>query len=120
METRLHHRSTIDVLHDHLACRANGDLDADLERNYASDVLLISYEGVSYGHEGVRKLAGILKNYANPDDYSYDQVIAEREVGYLRWSAEGEDLEVHDGTDSFVVRDGKIVAQTIWYAIKNA
>lgn len=39
-------------------------------------------------------------------------------VGMLQWSARSEDTEIHDGADSYLVRDGLIVAQTIHYSVR--
>ena len=109
-------RSTREVLEDHLRKRGEDDLERDIETNYAPDVVLLSYEGVHRGHDGVRKLAEILASYVGPSDYEYDAFIAMDEYGLLRWSANGAETTVHDGVDSFVVREGLIQAQTIHYS----
>ena len=109
-------RATHEVIDDHLQRRREGDLDRDLADNYAEDVVLLSYEGVHHGHEGVRKLASILDSYVNAADYNYDDVVVQAEYALLRWSATGDDTVVHDGVDSFVVRNNRIVAQTIHYS----
>ena len=44
-------------------------------------------------------------------------MLTANEFGLLRWHADAPDAVVHDGTDSFIVRDGLIVAQTIAYAV---
>jgi hypothetical protein len=64
----------------------------------------------------VRKLASILDSYVSAADYSYDDVVVADDYALLRWSAEGHEVIVHDGVDSFVVRDGRIVVQTIHYS----
>ncbi len=109
-------RGTREVIDHHLRCRREGDLERDLADNYAPDVVLLSYEGVQHGHEGVRKLAGILDSYISAADYRYDDVIVEDDYALLRWSADGDDVVVHDGVDSFVIRDDRIVVQTIHYS----
>ncbi len=109
-------RSTREVLQSHLDLREQGDLEADLAANYAEDVVLLSWgEGVNHGHDGVRALATVLRAYVDAGSYRYHQLLTEGEYGMLRWSASSADLELHDGTDAFVVRDGRIVAQTIAY-----
>ncbi|MFC5998834.1 nuclear transport factor 2 family protein [Quadrisphaera sp. GCM10027208] len=111
-------RSTDEVIRSHLAHRAAGDLEGDLAENYHDDVVLLSWgEGVTRGKDGVRRLASILKTYVSAGQYRYDDVIAADEFAMLRWHGEAPDLQVHDGTDSFVVRGGLIVAQTIAYAV---
>lgn len=81
-------------------------------------MLLSTGEGVTHGHDGVRRLAGILNSYLPEGEYDYHQVLVEGDVGMLDWTGTGEDLCVHDGADSYVVRDGLIVAQTIHYSAR--
>jgi hypothetical protein len=38
--------------------------------------------------------------------------IVEDDIAYIVWSAESKKLKIPFGTDTFVMRDGKIVAQT--------
>ena len=45
-------------------------------------------------------------------------MVAHGEVGYLEWTADGPTARVRDGADSFVIRDGRIVAQTIHYTVE--
>lgn len=111
-------RTTEDVLRDHLHCRRNGDIEGDLARNYDRDVVLLSAEGVNRGHDGVRLLARILQTYVPAGAYDYRQLLCEGEIGMLQWTAHGGDVEIHDGADSYVVRDGRIVAQTIHYSVR--
>jgi hypothetical protein len=47
-------------------------------------------------------------------------VLVDGNVAFLEWTAEGEGAGVRDGVDTFVVRDGKIVAQTIHYTVEPA
>ncbi|WP_179951016.1 nuclear transport factor 2 family protein [Xylanimonas oleitrophica] len=111
-------RSTREVLEAHLVCRRAGDLERDLAENYAPDVALISWgEGVNHGLDGVRRLADVLRTYVDHASYRYHDLVTTGEYGMLRWSATAPEARIHDGTDSFVVRDGRIVAQTIAYAV---
>jgi SnoaL-like domain len=112
-------RSTREVIENHLSCRRTGDIDGDLARNYDPDIVLLSAEGVHRGYDGVRYLAGILRSYVPEGRYEYRQVLAEGDVAMLQWTARGEDFDVHDGADSYVVRDGRIVSQTIHYSTKR-
>ncbi|WP_188197790.1 nuclear transport factor 2 family protein [Nonomuraea sp. SYSU D8015] len=111
-----HGRRTSEVIRDHLQLRRRGDLEEDLRRNYHPDVVLLSAEGVHHGHEGVRKLAAILRSYVPAAGYRYRQVLDEGPYAMLRWSARGQGTTVHDGADSYVVASGLIVAQTIHYS----
>ena len=109
-------RTTQEVLESHLAMRKAGDLEGDLAENYAEDVVLLSWgEGVNHGAAGVRKLASILRTYVDSGAYQYHQVLTDGNYGMLRWSAAGSNTDIRDGTDSFAVENGRIVAQTIAY-----
>jgi hypothetical protein len=111
-------RNTEEVIKDHLERRRRGDLEGDLETNYSDDVILISHEGVKRGHDGVRELAEILSQYVDSDEYEIQQLTTEGSIGYIRWEGTVKsDSRPHDGTDSFVVVDGQIVAQTIHYGL---
>ena len=113
-------RTTRDVLESHLALRQAGDLEADLRVNYADDVVMLSWgEGVNHGHDGVRRLATVLRTYVEHGSFTYHRLITDQEYGLLRWSANVPGMVIHDGTDSFVVRSGRIVAQTIAYTAER-
>jgi hypothetical protein len=81
-------------------------------------VTLLSAEGVHHGADGVRALAGVLRRYLPEGDYRYQHILAQGEVAMLVWSGRcaDTDTDVHDGVDSYVVRNGRIVAQTIHYS----
>jgi uncharacterized membrane protein YcaP (DUF421 family) len=106
-------RSTRQVLEFHVECRKRGDLDVDLRENYAPDVVVLSAEGAHRGHEGVRMIAGRLASYAPAHSYDHRELFVEGEVGFLRWSAYPGGVTAHDGAESYLVRGGRIVAQTI-------
>lgn len=110
-------RSTKEVVEDHLRRRLVGDLEGDLARNYSEDVAVLSAVGIHRGHDGVRHLADILHTYLPDRGYQYRQVLCSGEVGMLQWTAEGPNIDVDDGADSYLVRDGRIVAQTIHYSV---
>lgn len=111
-------RPTEEVLSAHLNCRRTGDLEGDLARNYHPDVVLLSAEGVNRGHDGVRRLASVLHSYVPSGTYDYGQVLCEGRIGMLQWKARSGNVEIHDGAGSYVVRDGRIVAQTIHYSVR--
>lgn len=111
-------RSTCDVLEDHLRQRRAGRLDADIERNYAADVVTLSAEGVHHGHSAIRSLAAILRGYLPDGAYSYRSLLIHGEVGMLQWSGRcsADSAKIHDGVDTYVVQNGRIAVQTIHYS----
>ena len=108
-------RSTADVFDDHLRRRAQGELKADLERNYADDVVLFCRHGIFHGRDEIRRSAHRLGMQIPDARFTYDSRLVEGEIAYLEWSAESPNAQVHDGADSFVIRDGLIRVQTIHY-----
>jgi hypothetical protein len=109
-------RTTREVLDHHLRCRANGDLDGDVRANYHPDVILLYPEGELHGHAGVRKLADELSRY-QPHGFRCLRLLTADEMAVLEWCGIGgrtDTLEL-EGMESFIVRDGLIVAQTVNY-----
>lgn len=105
------------VLDDHLARRMEGDLEGDLRANYATDVVCLSLTGVRHGWDGVRAQAAELRELLPDATYRYRKLLTEGEFGMLVWDGDGDGTKVRDGVDSFVVRDGRIVAQAVHYHV---
>lgn len=107
-------RSTREVIDDHLARRQEGDVDGDIARNYAEDVVLLSAEGISHGHGGIRSCNKVLREHIPEANYDYLNVVVHRDIGFLQWQATGRE-RVFYGSDTFIVDHGKIVVQTIHF-----
>ena len=112
-------RSTEEVFKRHLELRKYGDLETDIAENYSRDVVILCCTGVRRGHDGVRDSAAELEHYLPNAEFEYNVQHSESEFAFLAWTGKSETGEVHDGADSFVIRDGKIVAQTIHYNVKS-
>ena len=110
-------RTTDEVLRDHLQLRLNGDIDTDVVRNYALDVVLVTAERCYYGHRGILESAALLNDRIAGAAFEYVTVRVERELGFLEWKAEGQDVIVTDGRDTFLIRGGEILVQTVHYTI---
>lgn len=108
-------RSTTEVIHDHLSRRLVGDLEGDIEANFAEDVLILSGFGTYRGHGGVRESAKLLAEAVAGGEFEYNRTLVEGEFGFLEWSGADDETVVRNGADSFVVRDGLIVFQSIHY-----
>jgi hypothetical protein len=109
-------RTTRDVLTDHLRRRATSDVDGDVTTNYHPDVVILHPDGESRGHDGVRALAGRLGRYNGTVECH--RLLTSDQVGILEWSGLGgwSRTMPMEGSESFVVRDGLIVAQTVHYS----
>ena len=108
-------RSAQEVLDDHLYQRKTGTVEGDLDRNFAEDVVVMSGDGIFHGHDGVRSTASILHDALHGASFEYHTTLVEGELAFLQWSARSDDATVNDGADSFIIRDGKIVGQTIHF-----
>lgn len=110
-------RTAGEVVDDHLRCRGAGDLEADLRRNYSRDVVVLSAEGVHLGHDGVRRTDEKLHRYLPDLDFDIVRRHVHEPYVLLEWSGRSGDRKAHDGADTFVIRDGLIIAQTIHFSI---
>lgn len=110
-------RTTREVIDDHVRRRTVGDLDGDIRANYHPDVILLHPAGELRGHDGVRRLAHDLSRYPTSGSFRCLRLLTAEEVGVLEWDGLGGRTEtlMLEGMESFIVRDGLIVAQTINY-----
>jgi len=114
-------RSAKDVLQDHLDRRKAHDLEGDLTCNYDENLIVMSKDGVFHGKDGIRHTAAILRRNLPNAKFSYDIVRVEGEIALLSWSAEASNGNiVCEGADTFLIKDGRIVAQTIHYGIRTS
>ena len=113
-------RTTEDVFGDHLQKRQDGDLEADIQNNYAADVVMLTHRGVFRGHDGVRNCAAELAESLGGDDYRYDKQLVDGDFAFLVWRGFNDDKYVCDGADSYVVRGGKIIMQSIHYTVRES
>src|SRR3954447_21212423 len=101
-------RSTSEVFEDHLRRRTAGDLDGDLEHNYAADVVMLCEHGAFRGHDALRKSAEQLAAQLPEGKFEYVAKSVEGEYALVVWRATSSSNRVEHGADSFVVRDGRI------------
>lgn len=112
-------RSTAEVLDDHLRESQVGSVEADLARNYAVDLIVLTGRGVFRGHDGLRQLAQLLREELPNASFEYRTRLVEGELGFLEWTARAEGSVVDDGADSYLIREGRIVGQTIHYTVRS-
>jgi hypothetical protein len=103
----------VDIALDHV-------LDEDLRRNVSEDIVVLINRGTFRGHEGVRQLAQMLSDeLPEHQAFQYTYVAVDKHVGLLEWAYEDSTVRVRDGVDSYVIEEGKIVAQTIHYTLEQ-
>jgi ketosteroid isomerase-like protein len=110
-------RSPEEVLHDHLRLRAAKDFETDLATNYADDVVVIDRYEVRHGTDGVRDAVDKLRKVLPGAHYEYVTTHLAGDIGYLEWRAQADGASVEYGADTFLIRDGLIRAQTLYYRV---
>jgi ketosteroid isomerase-like protein len=91
-----------------------GDVDA-IMADYAADAILVTAQGTRKGHAEIR--GGFMRLFAEifpPKSSStkLEKQVVEGELAYIIWSGSSPKFNIPFATDTFVVRDGKIVMQT--------
>ena len=105
--------STQDVLEHHLKSFGEGDIKGILS-DYAPGAVLFTPEGPLRGIDAIRPLfQAMLAEFGKPGAvFSMKQQFIEGDYAYILWTAETADNVYEMATDTFVVRDGKIVVQS--------
>ena len=105
--------STKDVIDHHLTAFGKHDLEGVLS-DYAPGAVFFTVDGPLKGVEAIRPLfRAMIAEFGKPGaTFSMRQQFVEGDYGYILWTAETADNVYELGTDTFVVRDGKIVAQS--------
>lgn len=112
-----HLRTPEEVLADHRAALAAGDLDA-VDCNYSADATVISDGGIDFGHEQIKSS---LRFFLEIFDGTQPMVIQEISISALNarthvvrllFTVDTPCIVVPDGVDTYVIRNGQIYAQT--------
>jgi hypothetical protein len=105
--------STKSVIDNHLKCFGQGDLQGILS-DYAPGAILFTPAGPLRGADAIRPLfQSMIAEFGKPGAaFNLKQQFIEAGCGYILWTAETADNVYELGTDTFVVRNGKIVAQS--------
>ena len=105
--------STKDILDNHLSSFFKRDIDGVLS-DYAPNAVMFTQNGTLKGVEGIRPLFQALfaEFGKGHPTFNMQLQIIEGDYGYIVWAAETDDHVYEMATDTFVVRDGKIVAQS--------
>lgn len=106
--------STSEVLDRHLKSFAEGDVDGILA-DYSSDAVLFIPSGPLIGPEAIKPLfQTLVAEFAKPrSSFKMQQRHIAGEHAYILWNAETAENSYEFATDTFVVRNGKIVAQSL-------
>jgi ketosteroid isomerase-like protein len=102
------------ILLRHWQAFGAGDVEA-IMADYAEDAVLITGDGVLKGSAQIRSLfAQIFADMFPPASTSLNltRQVVEGEIAYILWSGSSAYYDAPFCTDTFVMRDGKIVTQT--------
>jgi len=102
------------ILDHQIAAFSAGSADEVL-KDFADGAVLITPDEVSKGREAIHAAySAMFAGLFQPGTYRFtlDAAQVEGDIAYIAWRASCATVEVPMGTDTFVVRDGKIVAQT--------
>jgi hypothetical protein len=103
--------TTHDVLTHHLSCF--GDIDGTMA-DYGAESRFFTPAGVLRGCEPIRRFfARLFEEFAKPGmSFEMLEEQVDGDTAYIVWKAETADNRFELCTDTFVVRNGKIVTQT--------
>jgi len=105
--------STKDVLDHHLKSFSEGDLKGILS-DYAPDAVMFTPDGPLRGPDEMRPLfRALIAEFGKPGAaFTLKRQSIDGDYAYILWTAETADNVYEVATDTFVVRDGKIAAQS--------
>lgn len=105
--------STSDVLDRHIKSFGEYDVDGVLA-DYSSDAVFFAPAGLLRGPEAIRPLfEALISEFAKPgSSFTMQYQCVDGECAYILWTAETAENSYEFATDTFVVRNGKIVAQS--------
>ena len=105
--------SAKEVVEQHLKYFREGDLKGILA-DYAPGAVFFTPDGALRGVDEIRPLfQAMIAEFQKPGTaFNMKHQFVEGDYAYILWTAETADNVYELGTDTFVVRDGKIVAQS--------
>ena len=105
--------TTRETLDHHLKCLLEGDLEG-LMADYAPGAVLFTPNGPLNGIGEIKPLfEAAVTEFAKPGvTFDMKQLSVDGDHAYILWTAETAKNVYEVGTDTFVIRDGKIVVQS--------
>lgn len=112
--------STQSVLDHHLAAFSAGDVDETM-KDYDDSSVFISGNGIARGRDEIAAVfTRLYGGLFAPGTYEFtmDMSHVEGDVAYIAWHMSGANADIALGTDTFVIRDGVIVTQTVAVSVQ--
>ncbi len=105
--------TTEDVLNHHLEAFGAQDMDETLS-DYADDAVVVTPEETYRGLDEIERLfEGFFAEFTEESTFTLDEQVVEDDYALIVWRADTPENEYEFATDTFVVSDGEIVAQTV-------
>ncbi len=107
--------TTQDVVDHHLAAFRAGDVDATMQ-DYVEESVMVTPDGEVRGLDALRDtFTAFFATEFKPGSYDFtlDRVKVEGDIAYIVWHASSPTTRYPIGSDTFLIREGKIVVQTI-------
>lgn len=106
--------SASDIFTHHLEAFGAGDIN-DILTDYTEASVMMYGDRVWHGLAGARAFFEMWMDGLLPPGCRFDLIDqqASDDMVYITWTAESDDYVFDYGTDTFVMRDGKILRQTV-------
>jgi ketosteroid isomerase-like protein len=110
--------TTAQVLEKHLELVGNRDLPAVMEF-YAPDAFMITPDAILQGPDQIRTFfVAQMAEFALPGlDFELKEKKVNGNIAYIVWTADTAENTYHYASDTFVIENGRIVAQTIAFSV---
>ena len=96
----------------HVEAFAKGDLDVLLS-DYCEDAVLITPDSILRGRGEIETFfEEFLADFPPSSTFEMSQCTVERTTAYIVWSGRSEDRDIPFATETFMIRDGRILTQT--------
>lgn len=105
--------TTKSVLDHHWDAFVKNDLERVME-DYSEESILITPDATYSGLEEIRNnfINAFLAFPTGESNLTLNKSIVEKDIGYILWEADTPEFNLTYATDSFIIRNGKIIRQT--------
>ncbi len=112
--------TTQEVFQHHLEAFAAGDVD-EILKDYSDETIVVYDDRVARGLDEIRAFFEHWLDQLLPPGcrFDLDHVQIADDLVFITWTAETEKLEFELGTDTFLIRDSKVVRQSVAAKIRQ-
>ena len=105
--------TTQEIINHHLSAFLDADLN-EIMKDYTEDSEVITPDGPLKGLSSISSFFGeVFKIVPNGSTFQMKQMIFRDTITYLAWSCDSSFVSIPLGTDSFIIKDNKILYQTL-------